>query len=58
MDTDGFTLLNEMSSDFYYVSQTFQGHDEFQRNFRVPRVDIVAWTFLGFPAEVHFYRGE
>jgi len=57
-DRHGHILLNEMSTDVFYVSQTFQGHAEFQRNFRVPRSLIVAWTFLGFPAEVHFYSGE
>jgi len=58
MDLHGHVLLNEMSTDVFYVSRTFQGHAEFQRNFRVPCSLIVAWTFLGFPAEVHFYSGE
>jgi len=59
MDEHGHVRLNEMSSDVFYVSRTFDsGHAEFQRNFRVQRSLIVGWSFLGFPAEVHFYNGE
>ena len=43
----------------YFLNRTFDtGHAEFQRNFRVPRALVVGWSFLGFPAEVHFYGGE
>jgi len=58
MDHHGHVLLNEMSTDVFYVSWTNDGHDEFQWNFHVPHSLSVAWTFLGFPAEVHFYQGE
>jgi len=59
MNEDGTIRLNEMSSDVFFLSRTFDGgHAKFQRNFRVPRALIVGWSFLGFPAEVHFYGGE
>jgi len=58
MNEDGTIHLNEISSDVIFISWTFEGHAKFQRNFRVPHTLIVGWSFLGFPAEVHFYRGE
>ena len=58
MDHQGHIHLNEMSSNVFYLSRTFEGHAEFQWNFLVPRSLIVTWSFLGFPAEVHFYNGE
>jgi len=58
MDLHGHVLLNEMSTDVFYVSRTFEGHNKFQWNFHVPCSLVMAWTFLGFPAEVHFYHGE
>jgi len=47
-----------MSSDVFFISRTFDGHAEFQRNFHIPCALIVGWSFLGFPAKVHFYGGE
>jgi len=59
MNEDGTIRLNEMSSDMFFLSWTFDsGHAEFQRNFQVPCALVVGWSFLGFPAEVHFYGGE
>jgi len=58
MNEDGTVRLNDMSSDVFFLSQTFNGHAKFQRNFCVPHALIVGWSFLGFPAEVHFYGGE
>jgi len=59
MNKNGTIQLNKMSSDVFFLSWTFNtGHAEFQRNFHIPRALIVGWSFLGFPAEVHFYGGE
>jgi len=65
MDLKGNVLLNEMSADVFFVSRSFKNdhreHDgvNFQQNYCVPQSLVTAWTtFLGLPAEVHFYRGE
>jgi len=65
MDLNGNVLLNEMSSDTFFISRSFDDdygeYDgvNFQQNYCVPQSLVTAWTtFLGLPAEVHFYRGE
>jgi len=58
MDEHGFIHLDSMQSDVFFLAQTFEGHTQFVQHFQVPRALIVGWSFLGFPAEVHFYSGE
>ena len=58
MDEPGNIRLDQMSSDVFFLNRTFEGHTQIVPNFRIPRALIVGWSFLGFPAEVHFYSGE